>query len=133
MKTKFFLILFLTFISVNVQIAQAQSKQTQKINIYKQKKFSASKLNVKFISLIEDSRCPEGVDCLWAGNAKIKIEISNGRTKETFEINTNLGAKGASFDGYAINLTSLTPAPKANVKLNKNSYQATFAVSRLTR
>ena len=104
------------------------------VRVGKQKKFSRSKINVKFVSLVEDSRCPEGTNCVWAGNAKIKVMISRGSgAGETFEINTNLGAKGATFGGYAINLTDLTPTPKADVKINANSYTATFAATRLTR
>lgn len=105
----------------------------QKIQVNKQKKFTKSKLTVKFVSLLEDSRCPEGTNCVWAGNARIKIEVWNGRAKNTFELNTNLGAKGASFEGYAIELINLTPVPQENIHIARNGYVAEFAVSRLTR
>lgn len=130
--TLFFALLFV-FAFGSIQTASAQTEQRQKVQINKQKKFSRSKLKVKFVSLIEDSRCPEGTNCVWAGNAKIKIEVSSNRGKEAFEVNTNLGPKGAQFDGYAINLIDLTPTPKANVKINRNSYTATFEITRLTR
>ena len=133
MKTKLVLALLLTFIFGTIQITEAQSRQQQKVQINKQKKFSRSSLTIKFVSLIEDSRCPEGTNCVWAGNAKIKIEVIKGRAKETFEINTNLGPKGATYDGYSIELISLTPVPKENIRINRNGYVATFTVSRLTR
>lgn len=133
MKTKLILALLLTFLFGTIQIIEAQSRERQKVQINKQKKFSRSNLTIKFVSLIEDSRCPEGTNCVWAGNAKIKIEVSKGRAKETFEINTNLGPKGATYNGYAIELISLTPVPKENIRINRNGYVATFVVSRLTR
>lgn len=134
MKTKFILALILTLAFGAVLAVEAQTIQQQKVQIHKQKKFSRSNLTVKFVSLEEDSRCPVGTNCIWAGNAKIKVEISNrGRNKQTFEMNTNLGAKGATYDGYQIELVSLIPAPRKNVRINKNGYVATFAVSRLTR
>lgn len=133
MKTKLILALLLTFVFGTIQIIEAQSRQQQKVQINKQKKFSKSNLTIKFVSLVEDSRCPEGTDCVWAGNAKIKIEVIKGRAKETFEINTNLGPKGATYDGYSIELISLTPVPKENIRINRNGYVATFTVSRLTR
>lgn len=131
MKIKPVLFLLLTFICGTVKFSAAQSREQQKIQIHKQKKFSKSNLTVRFVSLVEDSRCPSGANCVWAGNAKIKIEISKEKAKETFEVNTNLGPKGANFEGYAIELTSLTP--KENIRINKNGYVATFVVSRLTR
>ncbi len=132
MKTKFILALIIT-LAFGAFAAEAQTKERQKIQINKQKRFSRSNLTVKF-SLEEDSRCPVGATCVWAGNAKIKVEISrNGRNKQTFEMNTNLGAKGAAYKGYQVELVSLTPVPKENVRVNRNGYVATFAVSRLTR
>lgn len=125
--------LIFTFAFGTVPTFAAQTGEQQKIQIKKYKKFSRSKLKVRFVSLVEDSRCPEGANCVWAGNAKIKIEISNGRKKETFEVNTNLGPKGATFGGYAVNLIELKPTPKVNAKINRNSYTATFTVSRMTR
>lgn len=134
MKFIFIALLLLTFVVVSSPDVAAQNgRQQQKVQINTQKKFSKSKLIVKFVSLIEDARCPQDVKCIQAGNAKIEIEVSKGKEKETFEINTNLGAKGATFGGYAIDLIDLTPVPKSNIRINKNGYVATFTVTRLTR
>lgn len=133
MKTKFILVLILTVAFGAFTTVEAQTTQKLKVQIHKQKRFSRSNLTVKFVSLVEDSRCPIGTNCIWAGNAKIKIEVGKGRKKETFEINTDLGPKGATYDGYQIELLSLTPEPKENIRINRNGYIATFAVSRLKR
>lgn len=133
MKFTIYFALLMAFVFGTIQSVEAQTEQQKKIKIYKKQKFSQSQLTVKFVSLIEDSRCPIDVQCVQAGNARIKVEISNGRGKETFEINTTMGPKGASFGGYAINLIELTPIPKSNIKINQNSYKATFTISRLTR
>lgn len=133
MKTKLILALILTLAFGAIFAVEAQTRQQQKIQIHKQKRFSRSNLIVKFVSLVEDSRCPIGTNCIWAGNAKIKIEVGKGRNKETFEVNTNLGPKGATYNGYQIELVALTPVPKENIRINRNGYVATFAVSRLKR
>lgn len=112
----------------------AQTAQTIKVLVGKQKKASGSKITVKFASLVEDSRCPDDVNCIHAGNAQIKVTVSKpGSNPMTFEANTNLGAKGNVYEGYAIYLTSLTPIPNANVRINRNAYTATFSISRLAR
>lgn len=133
MKTNLIAALLLTLVLGTFQIAEAQSQERQKVQIHKQKRFAKSNLTVKFVSLIEDSRCPEGANCIWAGNAKIKIEIGKSGKKETFEVNTTLGPKGATYNGYAIELVSLVPVPRENIRINRNGYVATFAVSRLAR
>jgi len=30
---------------------------------------------VTFVEVVEDSRCPEGTDCVWAGRAQIRVEV----------------------------------------------------------
>jgi hypothetical protein len=30
---------------------------------------------VTFVEVVEDSRCPEGVACVWSGRAKIRVEV----------------------------------------------------------
>lgn len=133
MKTNLITALLLTLVLGTFQIAEAQSPERQKVQIHKQKIFAKSNLIVKFVSLIEDSRCPEGANCVWAGNAKIKIEAGKSGKKETFEVNTTLGPKAATYNGYVIELVSLMPVPRENIRINRNGYVATFAVSRLAR
>lgn len=113
--------------------ASAQTSESFTLKNGKQITAKKSKLKIKFVSVIEDSRCPIGVNCVWAGNAKIKITVTSAQGEKTFEINTETGPKGDQFGGYAINLVSLIPHPKAGVTLNPKKYQGKFTVTRLQR
>ncbi len=131
-------LLFLTLTAIfsfgTIFGANTQSEQQISVRVGKQKKETRSKITLKFVSVVEDSRCPEGVNCVWAGNAKIKVAvIENGREVKTVELNTNLGAKGDTHEGYAFYLKELTPTPNAKSKIGANDYTATFTVSRLSR
>ena len=75
-------------------------------------------VTVKFLEVIEDSRCPEGVNCMWAGRAIVKAEVtSNGKTEEVTlifgetrpgeEKNTNLFTS----EEFVINGLTLNPYP----------------------
>ena len=35
----------------------------------------AAEMQVRFVSVTEDSRCPRDVTCIWAGEVKVQIEI----------------------------------------------------------
>jgi len=132
MKSLFLALIFTLAFGSLIQTS-AQTAQTVKVLVGKQKKAARSRITVKFVSLIEDSRCPDDAQCIQAGNATIKVLVSKGGESRTLEMNTNLGAKGDTFEGYAIYLTSLTPTPKSNIRINRNAYTATFSVSRLSR
>ncbi len=109
----------------------AHTNQQFKIQVNKQKIITKDKLKLTFVSVLEDSRCPEGTNCVWAGNAKVQIKISKakGATK-TFELNTTLQPQTIAFEGYEIKLVDLTPTPKVNIRIDKNGYIATLSVSR---
>lgn len=128
--------IFLTVILTLVfgSIVSAQGNGTLKVRVNQQKSHARSKLKITFVSLVEDSRCPTGTRCVWAGNAKIRVKIADARGRsEIFEMNTNMGARGASFGGYAINLLDVAPRPAANIRINRNAYTATFEINKLTR
>ncbi len=75
-------------------------------------------VSIKFLEVLEDSRCPKGVNCIWAGRARVKVEVTSKGKKEekilTFgevkpgeEKNTNL----FSSSNFAINGLTLNPYP----------------------
>src|ERR1700749_2338566 len=48
-------------------------------------------LRLRFVRVTTDSPCPTGVDCGWAGNAEVLVEVSatNRRVSKTLKLNTN--------------------------------------------
>lgn len=86
-------------------------------------------LAVAFESVLQDGRCPEGVTCVWAGNAKIKIRLSKqNQTPGAVELNTGVKPKSSSFLDYEIKLVALNPRPKADKPVEPNEYKATLIV-----
>ena len=130
MKTLLFLIAALLF--VGIQTSSAQSSPELAVKFGKHKKDAKSKVSVKFLALVEDSRCPEGVNCVWAGNAKVSLKVrrSNGAWK-TVELNTGLGAQSVTFEGYELKLSSLTPSPKAGAPMDRRRYVIKVSIKKL--
>jgi hypothetical protein len=87
-------------------------------------------LRIGFDSVIEDSRCPKGVDCIWAGQGKIRIKLSKTNKKPaSVELSTQQ-PNSISYLGYRITLVGLSPYPKAGGTINKKAYVATLVVSK---
>jgi hypothetical protein len=87
-------------------------------------------LAVTFESVLEDSRCPDGVDCIWSGNAKIKIRSSKQKqTPATIELNTDAGPKSSSYLNYEIRLVGLKPRPKPSEAVRPEEYKAALIVA----
>jgi hypothetical protein len=86
---------------------------------------------VVFESVLEDSRCPEGVDCIWSGNAKIKLRSSKQKqTPATIELNTDVESKSSSYLNYEIRLIALKPRPKSDKPVQPDEYRATLVVTK---
>lgn len=87
-------------------------------------------IRIKFVELVDDSRCPTDTNCVWAGNAKIKVRVTkNGRSKD-MELNSGLDPKEVVFAGYSFRLVGLTPEPRSNIRINRNGYVAKIEVKK---
>ncbi len=125
-----FLSLFLLLAFGTFQTTEAQVNRQIKIKINQQKTV-AGRLSIKVLS-VEDSRCPTGTQCVWAGNAKVRIRVRNARgATQIFELNTYQKPKTVRFGGYEIGLEDVNPHPANNIRINRNGYTATFFVSKL--
>ena len=90
--------------------AAAQRETTASIRVGEQKTV-AGRLKIHFQEVIDDSRCPVGTTCVWAGNAKVKLTLSVGRKRRDFELNSNLAPTSIDYNGYRVKFVSLTRKP----------------------
>jgi hypothetical protein len=112
-------------------LLQAQTNQRLTVQVNQQKTLSKSKVTIKFVSLVEDSRCPTDTQCIQAGNAKIQIEVGKvGSASKTFELNTSDKRQAISFAGHTIKLVDLNPKPASNIRINRFGYTATFVIGK---
>ena len=110
---------------------EAKTTAQLKLRIAQEKTAPGTTIKVKFLSVIEDSRCPEGVNCIWAGVAKIKIQLRKaGKPAKEFELNTNQLDKSITFEGHTIKLVTLTPYPKSSAAINAAAYSATLTITK---
>jgi hypothetical protein len=91
-------------------------------------------LRLRFVRVAADSRCPEGVDCVWAGNAEVVIEVgtTNRRVSKTLRLNTNASPERPAEDKYrtyTVKLVGLKPYPHASRKIRQGEYTATLLVT----
>lgn len=108
--------------------------QTQKIMLRsgQEKNILGSKLMIKFASVVEDSRCPVDKTCVWAGNAKVMIQLrKKGSGAKEFVLNSGIEPRTIQYRGYEIQLANLSPRPGENVKAMAAKNTAVFEVRKL--
>jgi hypothetical protein len=89
------------------------------------------RLRIKFEAVTDDSRCPEGVDCIWSGNAEVILKMTGSESNAaTIKLNTHIEPKEARYRGYSIKLVRLDPYPKKDQQIDPARYRATIAVTK---
>ena len=84
-------------------------------------------ISVRLLRVFDDSRCAEGVTCIWAGTIKSEVEIISGLGKSASVI--ELG-KEATTEAESVTFILATPYPKAGKAILSGEYQLTFIVQK---
>jgi hypothetical protein len=85
-------------------------------------------LSVVFEAVTEDSRCPRGVQCVWEGNASVRLTLESGGETEVVLLGLALEPREASFAGYSVGLRDLAPYPVSEQPIERASYVARIAI-----
>lgn len=87
---------------------------------------------VGFTAVREDSRCPAGATCVWAGDAVVAIAVTTaGENTRTIELHTNADFETeAALDGHRIRLIELAPMPREGSTIDGDQYEATLVINR---
>ena len=103
--------------------------QPFELRVGQQVTIAGEALTVSFEGVPSDSRCPTGVQCIWAGDATVQVVLSKDGKAAGFELHTNLEPRTATYLNYTIELVSLAPYPTAKGgPIAQSQYRATFIV-----
>ena len=90
-------------------------------------------MDIKFIGITQDSRCPTGVECIQAGNVSCNIDITQNGSRNHILL-TETGGPGAS-QGYMSQkymlVFNISPYPEAGKTISKSDYRLSMTVSKL--
>jgi hypothetical protein len=81
---------------------------------------------VTFETVVEDSHCPSGVVCVWAGNARVRLHLTRSRQDTTVVLNTGLEPRAVRIGQIRLELREVTPAPRAGDSARAASYRITL-------
>jgi hypothetical protein len=90
----------------------------------------SGKISVRFVAIGEDSRCPKNEQCVWAGNARVELEVRTNGSPQSISLNTNKGAAEREIDGYFVSLQDVAPAPISGRAIAPQDYRVTLTVGR---
>ncbi len=102
------------------QSAQSQNQPTADASLALKPGQSATfngSAKLHYIRVINDSRCPPDVQCVWAGEVTIELMLESGKENQTFTIKDN--SKAVNVLDYSIALIWIDRKHLIQVKLKK--------------
>lgn len=93
------------------------------------------KFKIKFVAVPEDSRCPKGVNCIWAGNVRVRLQVSKAKSKPV-KVELSLNPRDfpdgevANYGNYKLKLMRVEPYPVEGQQLTAKDYTVTLGVSK---
>ncbi len=80
-------------------------------------------LKIKPTAVLEDSRCPKDVQCIWAGKVRVAFSVS-GSASSVFELGQTI-----IFKDKQIKLDEVSPHPISTRKIADDEYRFKITVS----
>lgn len=116
-----FACLFLLISCRTQTTAPVANNNTVTIEINKKVKIPNANITLEFANILEDSRCPANVNCVWQGIAILDIHATSQQAPANFELATmdfepKKASQSFSYAGYRFTLQSLTAQPGSKDK-----------------
>lgn len=112
--------------------AIVQLNQPFQLKVDQVAQVSSDNVQLKFLEVQQDSRCPVNVQCIWQGQAKVAISLTrNEQPLGNLTLETSVDGQpiAQSVNGYSIKLVKVSPQPKANQPIDQSDYHATFILT----
>lgn len=88
-----------------------------------------NRMTIRPVKVVEDSRCPANVRCVWAGRLVVLTEVGAPRGGEQLRLNLELG-KPVELYGGRLTVLQARPAKRAATPVRQSDYRFTYRFER---
>lgn len=85
-------------------------------------------IEIVFVDVTEDSRCPTDVQCVWEGNGRITLRLTAGAETRTVSLNTATEPLSVAFAGRTFRIGDLEPLPRTDREIPQRDYRVLLAL-----
>lgn len=93
--------------------------------------FEADRLHVRFDKVVSDSRCPKGAQCVWAGEAVVRLTVTlPDKSNKTVDVKASVTESAATVGAFRLSISDLQPAPTTEGPVRDSDYRVTLVVAK---
>jgi hypothetical protein len=90
---------------------------------------TVEEITVRFVRVVSDSRCPKDVNCVWEGDAHVRIDVTSTDGRREYDLHT-VDMKPVVHDAYTIHLVRVQPERISDQPIDPGEYRVTLRVTR---
>jgi len=91
--------------------------------------FGQQALQVEFVRVVEDSRCPTDLTCVWAGEVKVQLSIRIGAAAAVQQEIT--AGQPTTVDGFRVDVVQVQPERISTREIAPEEYRVTLKVQQI--
>lgn len=93
--------------------------------------FDAERLQIRFDRVVSDSRCPKDAQCVWAGEAVIRLTVTlPDASIKSIDVKASPTDKGTAVGTFGVSVNDLQPLPTVNGAVRDADYRVTLTVAK---
>jgi hypothetical protein len=89
-------------------------------------------VRILLVEVAEDSRCPQGVECIWAGNVRVVLRVKGpGKSTKLEMLNSATEPTALALKGRSVSIAKVSPAKIIDREIKPRDYVITLKLSPL--
>jgi hypothetical protein len=108
----------------------SEQAKTYELKVGEEKAVAGADFTLLLAAVPEDSRCPEGVNCIWAGSVGAELVFCGPKSERTARLNTNSPPRVLKYRGRYFRITNVSPRKVEGREIKPADYAVTLEVSK---
>lgn len=105
----------------------AQSGEPVELRVGQAVTLDGGAVTIRFLSVVDDSRCPTSVVCVWQGDGAVELRLRWSDSTRVDTLHTTLAPNSVTAAGVRITLAGLAPYPEVPGTTPQGEYLLTLA------
>jgi hypothetical protein len=108
-------------------VCPSEDVASDRVSTYLGGRVTRFNLTLNPVKIISDSRCPEGVQCIWAGTVEVRTVVSTitGHGEHVFTL-----GEAKEVGDFMVTLVEVTPHPVPDQNIQEHSYRFTYLIEK---
>lgn len=109
-----------------------QAGETLVLHVGEVGSIAGTTIRIGFAGVLNDSRCPVDVTCVWEGNAEVRLGFAEAGSGTDWRLLDTTGqGRTTDYGGYRVRIVQLRPSMDTRTELDPADYEVELGIERV--